>query len=356
MEFLLRSNAISFPNFPFIRSMTKGLIVRFIVLTCCVHIATMGKAQWKDPVEELLKKVVKEERVPADLLAKKSVLLFDPSIKGQHLDDIQQIFQKTGIDVVLHYPMDVPASNEDVNKVFVNYLNARDISFLIFLKQRASLFEFLFIPFNRKSNWADAGQSAWHVSGLDLNSTLESIYRVALSSQKKKNLLIIESPEKELNLDPVTGNRNEFFTLDLKVDKLAVIRTGVKEVDQQMEDYIKLKYPFSFTVFEAGSDEQQIRSKGFLYTLKAIRCRNIAAMDLLGYDLGNVGHRIKGVTFINGNLEETSLPADEIVYKFYFKHLTNGNIYLGTKWDAAVSWQQALDNQIQGVRATFGIR
>ena len=336
--------------------MTTRFVFRFALLTFCLHIAATGMAQWTDPVEELLKKVVKEERVPADLLAKKSVLLFDPSIKGQQLENIQQNFQKTGIDVVLHYPMDVPASNEDVNKVFVNYLNARDISFLIFLKQRAALFEFLFVPYNRKISWADAGQSGWLVSGFDLNSILESINRVALSSQKKKNLLVIESPEKELNLDPVTGNRNEFFTLDLKVDKLALIRTGIKEVDQQMEDYIKSNYPFAFTAFEAGSDEQQIRSKGFLYTLKAIHCRNIAAMDLLGYDLGNTGHRIKGVTFVNGKMEETSLPADETVYKFYFKHLTNGNIYLGTKWDAAVSWQQALENQIQGVRATFGIR
>lgn len=336
--------------------MATRFLLRFALIAFCAQVGVSAKAQWSDPIEELLKKVVKEERVPTDLLAKKSVLLFDPSVKADYLDDIQQSFQKTGIDVVLHYPLDVPASNEDVNKVFVNYLNARDISFLILFRQKASMFDFVFIPYNKKSSWTDAGQSAWQVTGFDMGSILESINRVALTSQKKKNLLVIESPEKELNLDPVTGNRNEFFTLDLKVDKLALIRSGIKEIDQQMEDYLKANYPFAFTAFDVGSDEQQIRSKGFLYSLKAIHCRNIAAMDLLGYDLGNIGHRIKGVTYVNGKLEETSLPAEETVYKFYFKHLTNGNIYLGTKWDAALSWQQALENQIQGVRSTFGIR
>jgi hypothetical protein len=330
---------------------------RILVLIILMNwISTDGLAQWFDPVENLFRQVTTEERVPDDLLSKKAVLLYDAQIKGEYLDQIQVSFQKTGIDVVLHYPLDIPASNDDVNKVFVRYLTSRDIRYLIILREVNTQLEFLFTGFNKKPDWADGGQPAWRVAGNGLSNLLESIHRVASGSQKKKNHLIIERPEKELNLDPVTGNRNEFFSLDLKIDKLAIIRTGKKETDDALESYFKSVYPFKYKIFDAGTDETSARGEGYLYMLKMIHCRSSAAMDLLGYDLSNVGHRINAITYKSGKSEETSLPSEQTVFKFYFKHLENGNIYLGTKWDGAAEWKEALDNYIQGFKAATELK
>ena len=307
-------------------------------------------SQWDDPVEKVIKKVRSEERIPDELLARKSVLLYDPEISRNHLDQIQKSFQQTGIDVVLYYPLDIPASNEDVNSVFVRYLSARDIRFIILLRKVNESIEFLFTAFNKKPEWVDAGQPAWRVTGSAISNLLESIQRVASTSQKKQNLLIIERPEMELSLDPVTGNRNEFFSLDLRVDRLGIIRSGIKETDDYLESYFKTNYPFKYKIFDPGIDEKKIRGEGFLYVVKFIRCRSSAAMNLLGYDMSRMGHRINAVTYRSGKLEETSLPSEETVFKFYFKHLENGNIYLGTKWDGAADWKEALDNYIQGFK------
>lgn len=341
-------NAISFISFRSVNNMPGKL---FSALSLLCFISFQASGQWFDPVERLVNTVNAEERVPEDLLAKKSVLLYDPQLKGEYLDQIQESFQKTGIDVVLDFPLDIPASNDDVNNVFVRALTSRDIRFIILFRQVNNQLEFLFTGFNRKADWANAGQSAWRVTGNGLPNLLESIHRVASASQKKKNHLIIERPEMELNLDPVTGNRNEFFSLDLKIDKLAIIRTGQKETDDFLESYFNSVYPFKFKMFDAGTDETTARGEGYLYVLKLIHCRSSAAMDLFGYDLLNAGHRINAVTYKSGKPEETSLPAEQTVFKFYFKHLENGNIYLGTKWDGAADWKEALNNYLMGFKA-----
>ena len=321
-----------------------------LVILCCL-LSLEGLSQWTDPIENMFSRIRLEERAPQDLLAKKSVLLFDPEITRDELNQIQKSFQQTGIDVVLYYPLDIPASNDDVNNVFVRALSARDIRFLIILRKRNASLEFLFTAFNKKSEWVDAGQEAWSVAGPGLTNLLESIHRVATAAEKKQNLLIIERPEMELSLNPVTGNRNEYFTLDLKVDRLAIIRSGIKETDEFLESYFKANYPFKYKFFDPGTEEKKVRGEGFLYVLKFMRCRSSASMNLLGYDLSNMGHRIKAVTYRSGKPEEVSLLTEQAVFKFYFKHLENGNIYLGTKWDGAQDWKEALDNYIQGFKA-----
>lgn len=328
----------------------------YLIIPIWLLVAFPASSQLKSPLEDILSRLSFEERVPEDLLAKKAVLLFDPTTKGEQLDQIQESFQRTGIDVVLHFPIDIPKSNEDVNKVFVNYLIGRDIRFLIFLRQISGQSEFLFTTFNRKTDWVDSGQLAWRVTGFGISNLLESIYRVSVSSQKKKNLLIIERPEKELNLDPVTGNRNEFFATDLQVDRLAIIQSGQKDFDEPLESYFKENYPYKYKVFEPGSDERRIRGDGFLYVLKWIYCRSSASMDLLGYDLSNVGHRVKSVSYTNGKAEDISIPAEEPAFKFYFKHLENGNVYLGKGWDGSLDWREALNNHILGLRSALSLK
>ena len=38
------------------------------------------------------------------------------------------------------------------------------------------------------------------------------------------------------------------------------------------------------------------------------------------------------------------------VYKFYIKHIYTGNVFLGKKWDAAPTWEEALNNYLDNLR------
>ena len=61
------------------------------------------------------------------------------------------------------------------------------------------------------------------------------------------------------------------------------------------------------------------------------------------------------VTYPNGQQQLKSFSANTPVYKFYFKHIDSGNVFLGTKWDADLTWEQALKNQIKGFKAELKV-
>jgi hypothetical protein len=58
-------------------------------------------------------------------------------------------------------------------------------------------------------------------------------------------------------------------------------------------------------------------------------------------------------TYPGDQAQLKNIPANEQVFKFYFKHIESQNVFLGTKWDADISWQQALVNQIKGYKIEF---
>jgi len=57
------------------------------------------------------------------------------------------------------------------------------------------------------------------------------------------------------------------------------------------------------------------------------------------------------VTWPNGSSQVKTIAADKPVYKFYFKHIESGNVFLGTRWDADETYMQGLKNHLMGFRA-----
>ena len=88
---------------------------------------------------------------------------------------------------------------------------------------------------------------------------------------------------------------------------------------------------------------------GFVYT------RGAVAKELLGYDMTKAESAILSVIYPDGQQQLKNIPANTPVFKFYFKHIDSGNVFLGTKWDADVTWQQALINQIRGMKTELRI-
>jgi hypothetical protein len=322
----------------------------------CLLLLVIGPARTQ-PVQAVdnLVKSFTSAGIPADLLATKTFALYQISYTQQELEQIQQGFERTGVDVVMYYPSDLPMSNRELQKVFSDYLIKREIKYLLFLQKDQGNYIFTFTEFDKTPQLAKPAQAAWQLKDKSLREISLDIYRTALNNQKRLNMLVSPLPETGLKLKIIRGQRNELYARDLRIDKLAVIKTGDAQWDADLESVLKANYPFNFTLFEPGTTESDVRKKGYLFALHYMNTRNVAAQELLGYDMSKASNAIASISYVDGQIQLKTIPANAIIYKFYFKHLENSNVYLGTKWDAETDWQQALLNQIKGLKTELKI-
>lgn len=306
-------------------------------------------------VELLLAKTNITQSVPSDLLSVKSVVLYAPSLQQKELETLQKSFQQTGIDAVEYFESDLILAGKDVVTAFANAFIAREIKYFIFFDKRGGSYSVVFTEFNGKPTFINAGQPAWQVKNENLSTLASYIYGTALSSQKRGNFLVTDFVETGDLPVVIKGRRSEFFAIDLQVDKLAVPKFGNEAMDAELEAFFKTNFPFQYQLVDANADEKELRKQGMLYTLCFIRARGKAGKQILGFDMSKSESALASVTYPNGQLQIKTLPAQTPVYKFYFRHIDSGNVYLGTKWDADVTWQNALNNHIRGLKAELKI-
>ena len=204
-------------------------------------------------------------------------------------------------------------------------------------------------------NFVNDGQPGWEVQNTNLKEALQIIYRSTVNSQPIKNLLINSYPEKNFPVDIIEGRRSDFFAIDLKVDKLAVPWFKDAAADSLLAQFFKENYPFIYGMTEPGLDAKELRNNGFHYVLSYVHTEGIIARDILDYPTTTKESAITSVTYPNGSLQLKTIPSETLVYKFYFKHLVSGNVFLGTKWDADLTWQAALRNHVKGFKAELKI-
>ncbi|MBA4054222.1 MAG: hypothetical protein C0490_05875, partial [Marivirga sp.] len=184
--------------------------------------------------------------LPEKLLSTRTVIFYDYSLTQKELSDAQQSFQRTGIDAVAFFELDKLTAGKDVTKAFGDYLNKREVTSLLFIEKDEEGFRITVTQFNGKETVIDHEQPAWSSTNRVITEALKDLYRTASSQQKKQNLLINDFPEMDLAINPILGNRNEFYALDLKVDPLAVPRTGNEAVDKELEEIFKTNYPLKY--------------------------------------------------------------------------------------------------------------
>ena len=136
--------------------------------------------------DAILKHLSFTETVPEGLLALRAVVLYEEEISQKDLEETQKAFQQTGIDAVAYFVTDYLLAGADPQKAFSDYLIARNISFLIFLDKEKLNYRLTFVRFNGKSDLVNSESPAWRQSKPSLNELLITIYRFALSNQKKQ--------------------------------------------------------------------------------------------------------------------------------------------------------------------------
>lgn len=291
--------------------------------------------------------------LPEKLLSTRSVVFYPYNMPVKELEITQEYLHRTGIDAVLYLESDLLAAGRDPSVALAEYLNAREISHILVL-QKQDGYGLYIAEYNNMATLFEPVQPAWHRKERTLDVLLQTLFRTANSSLKRDNMLINEFPELSMPINIFRGRRSDFFAIDLKVDPLAVPRFGDEAMDRELEEIMK-SYPFKYKLTEPGLSEAQIRQDGSYYVLRFVYARDKAAQHILGYDETRAQSAIVSVTYPEDKPQLKNIPANSMVYKFYFKHIDSGNIFLGTKWDADLTWQQALINQLKAFKAELKI-
>jgi len=301
---------------------------------------------------KLLNPLRLEGGFPLTLTTTRSAVFYDQSINNLDLQNVQSGFQQTGIDAVTYIELARSMSGMDCKRSALKYLLKRDIKFLIFLTKQKNQYSFKFAPFNSKIDFVDSTKPCWLVQDQSLNSALKRIYQEAIGSEKKQNFLINDLPEyiSENEITPINGRRNELLATDLGYFAVAFPKFGEETPDKEFENYLAENYTGKYEIVDAYAEESDLRKKGFLFILRFIHTKGSLAKNILGYQTPESESALASATFINGELQLKTIPSSEEIYKFYFKKLETGEVFLG-KWDADITWQDALKNHLNAYKA-----
>jgi hypothetical protein len=295
---------------------------------------------------------LKEGPLPENLLSTRTVVFYPFTMSIKELEKAQKSFQRTGIDAIAYFEADMVYSGRDPLVSFAEHLNRREFTNIVYFQKETSVYKIYITPYNGKANLVEQDQGAWIYQDRSLEQLLQNVYRSCTSNLKNQNFLINDIPEMGFSIDAVVGNRNEYFAIDLKVDALAVPRFGIAEMDTALAQIMK-SYPYKYALTEPGLSESDLRKAGYLWVLRFVHARNKLVRGLLGYETTRAQSAIVSMMFVEVDSQLKNIPANEDVFKFYFKHIESRNVFLGRKWDADPSWQQALWNQLRGYKIEF---
>lgn len=327
----------------------KLKILKFKALLFLLLIGTGSFAQSVSEKDAVMSRLNYIDVVPEGLLSKRALVLYDESLTKKELEETQKAFQQTGIDAVAYVVTDYVLAGPDPLRAFVTYLSNRGVDFLIFFEKKKD-YSITFVRYNNTKDLVDVSAPAWKQSHNFLKEMLQMTFRLAISNQKKQNLLINEYPETDVPIKYFIGRRNETFTSDVKSFKIAVVKWGNEKADAELEQILKESFPVKYELVDAKVEERELGSRGFRTVLRFVHTRGSVAKEILGYDLTQLARSLSTVYYVNGEADIKTIPANETVYKFYVKHIEYGNIFMGKGWDADITWQDALKNHLQAMR------
>lgn len=294
-------------------------------------------------------------------------------------------FRMLGIDPVAYYNLDLVLSGVSITGSFANDIKNRAISHAIVIEREKTagndtLFSLTISTLSDKDLFFAAGQPAFQIQHNSLKSLLQQLIRVvSASGVPRTNFLILEHPEFFSETRMFAKGRFEKFNPDLKLDKLAVplfeervppqnIPPGmsreevnqkialennqVSEANRRMQEILNA-YPFDYEPVSYKDGEAAWKRTGNHFILLNIHGKASTVRDFLGYETVEDQPTFTSTRVIEGEAVTQEIDKNQQVYKYYIQHINSGEIYLGTHWDVATTWEQALENFIYNLRASF---
>lgn len=299
------------------------------------------------------------DKLPDELLSTKSLVLVkvppkstNPHVRGQWQkpSEVLQVgFKKGGIDAVSYYYIDDVFSGPEVVSAFAEKFADRQLQNVIFILEEAGTYKVVITEITDKDNLITPGQSAWKVEGDNLETMANTIYlKAANSQQDRNNLLVIDVPIYGEMAHAINARRGEYFDVNFSSETLAIPAfTDTSQINKVMA-----KYPYKYEIVDPTKSEKELRSDGYQYILYYVHTIGKNVKEILEYPTTQTETAyISEVTAgDNAKAKVISINVNTPVYKFYIKHIYSENVFLGTKWDAAPTWWDALDNYVTNLK------
>lgn len=353
------------------------LVVWAITIVRTPVLAQPGGEQWLN-----FKNLDIQEHLPSYLLSRKSVVFVsvprsvqNPNIRKDWknlAEKVHPAFRQMKIDAVAYYNLEDLFSSYDATQSFASEMEYREIKYVIVVNQSQAnqagveSYTITVTAFNDKDSFISEGQKAWQMQSPDLSVLLNEMRKDVLRAEMTmENYLIPDMPEFFTDTKILKGKRIPTYAKDLKVDKLVVPRfqkylvedsskldadarlkiaaynTEIERKNKRLEE-IMLSYPLDY-VFSDSPDDEDIYNQGHQYALFSLRGSGKTIREMLNYEIDP--YETDYVTIQAGSMLKT-LPVEAVVYKFCVKHVYTKDVYLGSRWDADLTWEDALKNLI----------
>jgi hypothetical protein len=308
------------------------------------------------------------DTLPKRLLQQKSVVFIYEADNQRnwkaHAKKIHPFFYKAGLDVTAYYQANDVYSSPGITAAFFEEMRLRDIRNILILDLTSPYSLYVF-PFPKSPYEPLSGIKARKLEEENLSELGDLFYKTAYHEELvKKNYLVLDIPE-FIDLVPyIKGKRHERYDPDVKIDKLAV--PYFSTLGQQLEKdsiladtkrIMEKHYPFRYELLagEIGNEEELVRTKGTPYILYMIYGHGSSLKNMMGYKSNS--SETMYITFRKGGEEQmVKWNADDLVFKFYMKHVYSNNYYYGSQWDADSDWQQALINFIENMKVDLKVK
>lgn len=347
-----------------------------------ISIMAICSASIAQPIHsDLLKRTYLEyvNNLPKYLLTTKSaVILIAPTRKEAEAmaEEAHPTFVKSGIDAVAYYHIDDLFTSDKVAESLIGLLEKREIKYAIVIQKEGETFTLVITALDDGPDYIKQGKKAWKMTNTDLSVITNAIYGQAYSMERQ-NFLVIDHPEfTPLNVK-LKGRRYEAYRPDLKSEMLAIryfkklvfpdsvisspeaekineyITSRNAEIDRQNQhlEVAFANYPYPHEFVSDTITDKELNDKSLRYVVEWVHTTNSSVRAILGFSEKTDVTEYVSVNMSNGQGSIKRIPAKDVVYKYYVHHIPSGSNYLGTKWDADVHWEQALQNYLQLMRA-----
>jgi hypothetical protein len=293
-----------------------------------------GYAQAEE-VMPLIKELRKGTSLPPAILSARTLVLVSPNQSNwQELaEKVHEIFPNNGIDAVAYYQLEEVFAGPDAQKEMIPGLLRRQFGNLaLIIEEPNKEISLILTLFSGDEEFVKAGAISWaHRGNVDkLNSALKAA--IGSDALMTANFLIPDFPEFFRAASIPQAKRFEQFNPDIKLDNLAVRMNNSDAARNQAQTEIFRNYPFKYEMVNVSVNEDALKRNGFQWILGYFRAPEGNLKEILGY-------------------RGPHNPGGPLVYKFYFRQLYSGEIYLGPTWDAQQDYNTALKMFIENLKA-----
>ncbi len=328
-------------------------------------------------------------QVPADLTSSRAAVVIsipNETNKGfatrgdwkKTAREAHESFRKIGIDAVVYIYKDDLTAGPEITKAYNEVLIKRQISNIILLEISGIGYNLEYeLNIFEVKNGVDLNQPKYRISAKSMNELLLVLGRQVLRQDiARTNFLIPDQPEFLDDLVLYTGTRYvnvpgrlrslgiavvKFDTITIpdgisEVDRNALIKKNI-EIDRANSelDQIMKTYPFQYELVNF-TDVQSLYQKGFQYVLMPVISSGRTIKQMLNYKTS--ASETVFISEISKKGEKTTLkkiPANGNMAKYYIKQTIVMDVHVGSRWDADVTWQKALENFIENLKFDFNI-